>query len=83
MFRKSFAALNPGGRIVMRDFILEDDKTAPRHAAVFSLNMLVGTPRGSNHSCGEYKEWLEQSGFAGVHHVELSTPASLMIGTKP
>ena len=83
MFRKSLAALNPGGRIVMRDFILEASKTAPRQAAVFSLNMLVGTPGGSNYSRVEYKEWLEQAGFTGVRHVELSTPATLMIGVKP
>jgi predicted O-methyltransferase YrrM/DNA-binding CsgD family transcriptional regulator len=83
LFRKSFAALNPAGRVIVRDFILEDGKTAPRQAAVFSLNMLVGTRGGSNYSTAEYRELLEQAGFAGVHPVELPTPASLMIGAKP
>ncbi|MEN6603347.1 MAG: methyltransferase [Bryobacteraceae bacterium] len=83
MFRKALAALNPGGRIVMRDFILEDDKTAPRQAALFALNMLVGTREGSSYSRSEYKNWLEQAGFTGVHHVGLPAPASLMIGVKP
>jgi predicted O-methyltransferase YrrM len=83
MFRKALAALNAGGRIVMRDFILEADKTAPRQAAVFALNMLVGTREGSSYSHVEYQDWLEQAGFTLVHHVELPAPASLMIGTKP
>ncbi len=83
MFRKALAALNPGGRIVMRDFILEASKTAPRQAAVFALNMLVGTREGSSYSRVEYQDWLEQAGFTLVRHVELSTPASLMIGFKP
>lgn len=83
MFRKSLAALNPGGRIVMRDFILEASKTAPKHAAVFALNMLVSTRGGSSYSADEYRAWLEQAGFTLVRHVELSTPASLMIGVKP
>ncbi len=83
MFRKALAALNPGGRIVMRDFILEDDKTAPRQAALFALNMLVGTREGSSYSRSEYKNWLEQAGFTDVRHVGLPGPASLMIGVKP
>ncbi len=83
MFRKAFAALNRGGLVVMRDFILEDDKTAPRHAAVFALNMLVGTRDGSSYSQAEYRGWLEQAGFGGVRYVELPTPASLMTGVKP
>jgi predicted O-methyltransferase YrrM len=82
MFRKALAALNPGGRIVMRDFILEDDKTAPRQAALFALNMLVGTREGSSYSRSEYKNWLEQAGFTDVRHVGLPGPASLMIGVR-
>jgi len=82
MFRKSLAALNPGGRIVMRDFILEASKTAPKHAAVFALNMLVSTRGGSSYSADEYRAWLEEAGLTLVRHVELYTPASLMIGDQ-
>jgi cyclopropane fatty-acyl-phospholipid synthase-like methyltransferase len=33
LFGKCFAALTPGGRIVIQDFILEPDKTAPHREA--------------------------------------------------
>ncbi|MEN6606155.1 MAG: methyltransferase [Bryobacteraceae bacterium] len=82
MFRKARAALNASGRIIMRDFILEPDKTSPKQAAIFALNMLVGTPKGSSYSRVEYKDWLEQAGFKEVRYARLSTPASLMIGVK-
>ena len=42
------AALATGGRLVIEDFILRPDKTAPKWAALFALNMLVGTRGGSS-----------------------------------
>ena len=48
LFRRCFEALEPQGRVVIQDFILEPDKTAPKQAALFALNMLVGTPGGQH-----------------------------------
>ena len=47
LLRRCFAALEPQGRVVVQDFILEPDKTAPKQAALFALNMLVGTPQAA------------------------------------
>ena len=62
-------ALVPKGRVVIRDFVLEPDKTAPRTGAVFALNMLVGTPGGSSYSLDEYTAWLDGAGFGDVQRV--------------
>lgn len=43
LLKRCFAATAPGGRIVINDFILDADKTAPKAGALFSLTMLVGT----------------------------------------
>jgi (2Fe-2S) ferredoxin/predicted O-methyltransferase YrrM len=75
-------ALSPGGRIAIQDFILEPDKTAPRFAALFALNMLVGTPAGSSYSVTEYTEWLRAAGFENVRHVRLPGPTGLMIASR-
>ena len=80
MLRKARQALAPGGRVVVQDFILERDKTAPLHAALFSLNMLVGTERGSSYSEDEYAAWLREAGFEDIRRVRLPGPAGLMIG---
>lgn len=63
LFRRCRQALAAGGRLVIRDFILEPDKTAPRFAAVFAINMLVGTERGSTYTEAEYAAWLAAAGF--------------------
>jgi trans-aconitate methyltransferase len=57
LFQRVYDALAPGGRVVVQDFILEPSKTAPRAAALFSLNMLVGTRAGSSYSEPEYASW--------------------------
>jgi (2Fe-2S) ferredoxin/predicted O-methyltransferase YrrM len=81
-FRRAYAALAPGGRFIVREFILESDKTSPRSAALFSLNMLVGTEGGASHSEAEYEEWLRDSGFPEVRRVRLPGPSNLMIATR-
>ncbi len=83
LLRRCREALAPGGRAVIQDFILEPDKTAPRFAALFALNMLVGTRGGSSYSEPEYAAWLEEAGFRGVRHVRLPGPTGLMIGVRP
>ncbi|MGE5204776.1 MAG: methyltransferase [Chlamydiota bacterium] len=82
MLERAFRALEPKGRLVIQDFILEADKTSPRFAALFSLNMLVGTRAGSDYSEPEYTEWLRRAGFAEVRRVRLPGPSGLMIGVK-
>lgn len=82
LFRRAFAALATGGRIVVQEFILDAGKTAPKFAALFSLNMLVGTRGGASYSEPEYAEWLAGAGFVEVRRVRLPGPAGLVIATR-
>jgi (2Fe-2S) ferredoxin/precorrin-6B methylase 2 len=82
LLRRCFEALEPNGRLVIQDFILERDKTAPKQAALFALNMLVGTPAGSTYSYEEYSAWLRGSGFEEIQHIRLPGPSSLIVGLR-
>jgi (2Fe-2S) ferredoxin/predicted O-methyltransferase YrrM len=82
LFERAFNALAPQGQIVVQDFILEPDKTAPRAAALFALNMLVGTAAGSSYSEPEYAGWLRDAGFTSVRRVRLPGPSGLMVGVR-
>ena len=82
LFLYAYNALAPRGQIVVQDFILEPEKTAPRVAALFSLNMLVGTRAGSSYSEPEYASWLRDAGFSDVRRVRLPGPSGLMIGVR-
>ncbi|MFB3827873.1 MAG: methyltransferase [Bryobacteraceae bacterium] len=72
-------ALAPGGRVVIQDFILNSDKTGPKTAALFSLNMLVATEAGASYSEEEYVDWLGRARFTGIRRVPLPGPAHLMV----
>jgi SAM-dependent methyltransferase len=83
LLSRAARALAPGGRVVVSDFVLDADGTGPRQAALFSINMLVGTPSGRSYRESEYRAWLEEAGLVGIERVRLPGPAHLIIGREP
>ena len=79
---KTHAALGAGGRMVISDFILDPDRDGPRMAAMFALNMLVGTRHGNTYTEAEYAAWMRDAGFSGIRRVALPGPANLMVGVR-
>jgi len=63
LYRKIYRALEPGGRLVIRDHIMSPDHTQPISGAFFAVNMLVVTPEGRTYSFEEIKASLESAGF--------------------
>jgi hypothetical protein len=80
IFRRACHALAPNGRLVVQDFILNPDKTGPQQAALFSLNMLVGTEAGAVYSEPEYAAWMNAAGITDVRRVKLPGPSELIVG---
>ncbi len=82
LMSKAYEALKPGGRMVLQDFILSDDKTSPLSAAMFALHMLVATDEGNAYSRAEYAEWMREAGFTDVELIMLDAETDLMQGWK-
>jgi hypothetical protein len=80
LFRRCHRALAPGGRIVIRDFILEPDKTVPKWVALFAVNMLVGTKGGSTYTEAEYRSWLTGAGFQRFTRIDPT--GDLLVATR-
>jgi ubiquinone/menaquinone biosynthesis C-methylase UbiE len=59
-------ALLPAGHLVIREFILQEDRAGPPHAALFALNMLVGTEHGNTYTEGQYRAWMKEAGLAAI-----------------
>jgi hypothetical protein len=66
LFAKVFAALVPGGRIVIRDVLMDETRTRPVAGALFAVNMLVATEAGGTFTFGELREDLESAGFVNT-----------------
>lgn len=66
LFRKIFSAIEPGGRIVVRDHVLSADRTRPKSGALFAVNMLVAGGGGNSYTFDEISDGLTQAGFVRV-----------------
>jgi predicted O-methyltransferase YrrM len=73
LFRKAFAALEPGGRIVVRDHVLSEDRTQPKTAALFAINMLVAENGGNSYTFAEISSALTEAGFTSVSLIHPDT----------
>ncbi len=82
LVERCYAALAPQGHLVIQDFVLEPNKTAPKFAALFALNMLVGTRAGASYSEPEYTAWLREAKFQEVRYVRLPGPTGLVVGKR-
>jgi len=71
------------GRIVIRDFVMNEDHTEPADGAFFAINMLVNTPGGSTYSLEEIRGDLEAVGFADAQLVHRGQMDSLVTARRP
>ena len=80
--RRVHAALRPGGRVVIVEFVPDENRVTPPAAASFSLVMLGTTPEGDAYTFGEYREMLTTAGFsdAALHPLP-PTAQSAVIAT--
>jgi predicted O-methyltransferase YrrM len=74
LYKKIFDALVPGGRIVIRDHVMQPDRTAPKSGAIFAVNMLVGTPGGGTYTLEEIRTGLTAAGFESVDLIQEDDP---------
>jgi len=77
LFTKISNALNSGGKIIVSDFIMNDNRTSPALGAIFALNMLVNTPGGDTFTESEVKSWMKAAGMSFVER-----KGGVMIGEK-
>jgi SAM-dependent methyltransferase len=82
LVKKCFDALNTNGRIVIQDWIMNNDRTLPLSGAVFAINMLVGTESGDCFTEQEVTEMLDVAGFKNISRTEFESGLSQMVGQK-
>lgn len=85
MLGKTVNALDPGGLLMVQEFILDDRRDRPVFPALFSLNMLLGTPAGKSYSEGEIRQMLSTAGLERIERLALELPngAGVICGYKP
>ncbi len=82
LLRRAGRALRPSGRVLIHDFVLSEDGTQPVEAAIFAVNMLVGTVGGNCYTAQEMFDWLRNAGFADPTLVPLEGDTSLVVAHR-
>jgi O-methyltransferase domain/Dimerisation domain len=82
ILEKVYAALPPGGAVLIAESLLNDRKDGPYLPAVMNLTTLL-TTKGEHHSAAEFEAWLSEVGFARFDHFLLSgSPRDIFVGWK-
>lgn len=81
---RAAAALEPGGILLVHEFLLNDAKDGPLHPALFSLNMLLGTAEGRSYSEAEVRDMMAAAGLRDIHRLPFRAPndSGIVAGVK-
>ena len=82
LISKCANALNKKGRLIISDFIMNEDRVTPHHGALFALNMLVGTEFGDTYTETEMSEWMSSAGLSNIERKNTSFGSDLIIGKR-
>ena len=74
ILRRAAEALEPGGMLMVQEFILGDSMDGPLFPALFSLNMLLGTPQGRSYSQRQLETMMTAAGVGSIRRLALDLP---------
>jgi hypothetical protein len=82
LLAKAYAALPPGGAVVVYDSIIDDDRSKNAFGLMMSLNMLIETEGGFDYTGADCIGWMKEAGFKQARVEHLEGPDSMVIGVK-
>ncbi|HKV38950.1 MAG TPA: methyltransferase [Blastocatellia bacterium] len=82
LIKKSFNSLRDGGLLLIGEMIPNDDRTGPKMAVLFGLNMLLHTNEGDVFTMKEYRRLLREAGFKKTGTISAPSPSPLILATK-
>jgi len=80
--RKCYKALEPGGLFLIKDFLVENDRSGPPFGLMFAINMLVATPAGDTYTFAEVEAWTREAGFKNGRVIDLTPQSRLWLVDK-
>jgi len=83
LIRKCYDALEPGGLLILKDFLVDAGRTGPPFALIFALHMLVHTQAGDTYTIEEVAQWSDSAGFAPGKLVDITPQSRLWLARKP
>ena len=83
LLKRFFAAMNPGAKLVILEFVPNDDRVTPPPAALFSLIMLANTDEGDAYTFSQLSRMCSNAGFRDTQLLPLeASPNMLVVATR-
>jgi len=82
LLQKAYAALPVGGKLVVYETLIDDDRCHHVHALLQSLNMLVMTKGGFDFTAADCAGWLADVGFRQCDVEPLACDHFMIVSTK-
>ncbi len=82
IFKKCYNSLNRGGRLLIKDFFLNENGTGPEFSTIFSLHMLLSTEGGGCYKTKEINMLFQQVGFKFGKKSEITENSWILEGIK-
>jgi ubiquinone/menaquinone biosynthesis C-methylase UbiE len=84
LLRRARAALAPGGRVIVHDFMLDEDRSGPFSAAGFFLFYLTLRTDAVSFTAADVARWLAEAGFENIETGPMIPEITgTVIGTAP
>ncbi|GAA4638808.1 methyltransferase [Actinoallomurus vinaceus] len=82
LIRQAYAALPPGGALLVYDVMIDDERAVNDFSLLTSLHMMLVSPGGGEYTAAECRAEMTAAGFAETDAVPLTDLDTLVIGRK-
>ncbi len=82
LIAKAYAALPPGGALLVYEGLIDDDRRQNAFGLLMSLNMLIETPGGFDYTGADCSSWMRAAGFRETWVQHLTGSDSMVVGIK-
>jgi SAM-dependent methyltransferase/16S rRNA G966 N2-methylase RsmD len=80
LVERAAAALEPGGRVAVVDFSIDDRKTSSRVGSLFAINM---RSFGDTYSEPTIRSWMSRAGLVHIQRADVGTTRWIISGERP
>lgn len=84
ILRKAHSILSPNGKLVIFEFVFNEDRLSPSVALAFSMMMLGTTPSGEVYTFSDLKNMLDRTGFPSceLKTLPITTDEKVIVALK-
>lgn len=79
---KCFRALKTGGRLLIMDYLPDEERKSAFFPLLLAVNALLGTEEGDTFTFGQYRDWLLSAGFREIQTLAVDNHSPIIVALK-